>query len=406
MDASAHPAADGDGKRTRVRPRSDEGAPNSSSTTASHSQHARNNNNNQRRMQHRRVENKAAPQSATEQKAPARRDEQRQAAMQKPPRVSPSSSTPSASPAPASRLHHPFKANFNDHFETSTEALQDVLPVISELRQLLRPSTPELFTLYDPYYCAGTVVTAWQALGVQRVLHDNRDFYADIAQGTVPAPYDMLVTNPPFSEDHIWRLLDFLVTQPQQPMRPWAFVAPDYIAAKPQYKAWVERYFTRTAAQPSPGPAGAVKGAVRRPPPPIPSIASILPPFLDGHEEDEQEVGEGHGAASAPASTSVGPEPFYLVPRTRYDYAHPLGVGHDHSHFKSMWYVWAGRHTSEVLRGVSVALAGRARSGAAVSVVPGYQALVEGEYVAATGRRLNPERRQRTVPERGGRGRR
>ncbi|KPA77095.1 hypothetical protein ABB37_07418 [Leptomonas pyrrhocoris] len=362
--------------------------------------------------------------------------------------------------AAASRLHHhPFRANFNDHFETSTAALRDVLPFVKELRQLLRPSTPERFTVYDPYYCAGGIVKAWNELGVQHVLHENRDFYADIAQGTLPGPYDVLVTNPPFSEDHIWRLLDFLVTQ--RPLKPWAFVAPDYIAAKPQYKMWVQTYFTPTATVPSPGPAGAVKGAVRRPPPSIPSIASILPPFLLPAEAEAEVTAatdaadrEGEKGAPAPPPTTtaaaaaeaapaagapptaavavpVGPEPLYIIPRVRYDYAHPLGVGHDHSHFKSMWYVWAGRHTSEVLRGITVEIAARGRhatsswtssssssrsattatvagaeQNAPVTVVNGYQALIEGHCVAATDRRLNPERRRRggAVPSRGGHG--
>jgi hypothetical protein len=339
--------------------------------------------------------------------------------------------------APTSRLHHPFKANFNDHFETSTEALKDVLPFVNELRQLLRPSTPERLTLYDPYYCSGTIVLAWKRLGVEHVLHENRDFYADVAQGTVPGPYDILVTNPPFSDDHIWRLLDFLVTQ--TPLKPWAFVAPDYIASKPQYRAWVQRYFTPTTTASS----SALVGAGRRAPPAIPSIESILPPFLlppeatttsaesntanaSSHIEDEKEKEDG-GKPCAPSSSKpsttavptaaavaarpvpVGPEPFYIVPRVRYDYAHPLGVGHDHSHFKSMWYVWAGRHTSEVLRGVSVALSGRGRNTTTtrssttaaapspVAVVGGYQVLLDGHYVSATDRRPNPERRQRAV---------
>ena len=322
-------------------------------------------------------------------------------------------SSPSAT-STASRLYHPFKANFNDHFETSTAALQDVLPFVNELRQLLRPSTPEKLTLYDPYYCSGAVVDAWHGLGVHHVLHENRDFYADIAHDTLPGPYDVLVTNPPFSEDHIWRLLDFLATHP--PLKPWAFVAPDYIAAKPQYKAWVQRYFTPTAIVPSPGPTGAVKGAVRRPSPaPIPSIEAILPSFLLPAEAEETATTESITTTTTPGpaqhqhtrsafvTTPVGPEPFYIIPRTRYDYAHPLGVGHDHSHFKSMWYVWAGRHTNEVRRGVSVALS-RFSGGAPVTVVNGYQSLVEGHYVSATGRRVNPRRRQRAMGGGGGGG--
>lgn len=72
----------------------------------------------------------------------------------------------------------------------------------------------------------------WRSLGFIRVLHDNRDFYADIDQHTVPGPFDMLVTNPPFGEDHLKRLLSYLITIDT----PWAFLAPDYVATKVWYK--------------------------------------------------------------------------------------------------------------------------------------------------------------------------
>lgn len=317
------------------------------------------------------------------------------------------------------RLYHNFKTNFNDHFETSAAALQHVLPVVAELRHLTRPSTPELFSLYDPYYCSGTVATHWAALGIERFLHANRDFYADIAAGTVPGPYDMIVTNPPFSEDHIQRLMNFLVSQDI----PWAFLAPDYIAGKEWYQSFVKKHFT-PATHTAKGNVGAPK---RRPV--APAAVFSLPPFLQVHQQAEQQqqatsscdpaiAAEGRaGAEGANAATNaatapdtkmaapvvLGPEPFYIIPTERYDFQHPTGAGKEHSHFKSMWYVWLGRRTAEVVRGTTVALL-KAGSQSSVTVpqyrqtvpavVHGLEALIEGKYVQATEQRQNPKQRR------------
>lgn len=370
---------------------------------------------------------------------------------------------------PGSPLYHPFKANFNDHFETSLAALRDVLPAISELRQLTRPSAPDGFTVYDPYYCSGTIVAHWASLGVSKVIHENRDFYADIKGKTVPGPYDMVVTNPPFSDDHIHRMMNFLINGQD---RPWAFLAPDYIAAKYWYRELVKRHFT-----PAP-PSG--KGRVTASGRAAPSqrlsapIAFELPPFLraavkaaelaeqeqqlveekqEGPGGDDEEGGgesvaiadadanadgvEADGEAGeeetditattekkpskvAPAAPTptptpapgeppkiVGPEPFYIIPKERYDFQHPTGAGKDHSHFKSMWYVWPGRRLPEVLRGTTVALltsrpipgaleggASNWRASGPPAVIHGLQALEEGKFVAATETRPSPQVRQ------------
>ena len=43
---------------------------------------------------------------------------------------------------------------------------------------------------YDPYYCDGATGRRLVALGYTGTVHDNRDFYADVAAGTVP-PHDV-----------------------------------------------------------------------------------------------------------------------------------------------------------------------------------------------------------------------
>lgn len=277
----------------------------------------------------------------------------------------------------SSKLYHPFKASFNDHFETSLEALRDVCPALEELRALTRPSTPELFTLYDPYYCAGTIVDLWGQLGFARVLHENRDFYEDVEKGTVPGPYDVLVTNPPFSDDHIPRLMRFLLGSG----KPWAFVAPDYIAAKDWYVDIIREHFE---AAPPTG-KGDIHATARRA---APAAVFAPPPFLLASDSTSADATTTTTASKA----KVGVEPFYIVPRAVYDFKHPLGVGKEHSHFRSMWYVWMGRHTKEVLRATRVALA---RAGGGLEAVHGLAALKEGQYVAATAKRANPAQRSR-----------
>ncbi|CCW63521.1 unnamed protein product [Phytomonas sp. EM1] len=313
-----------------------------------------------------------------------------------------------ASGKPTGPLHHNFKANFNDHFETTIEALRDLLPVVQELRRLTRPSAPERFVLYDPYYCAGAIPGLWRDLGLPHTLHENRDFYADIARDTVPGPYDLLVTNPPFSDDHLPRLLEFLARGRDETrgnrQRPWAFLAPDYIAAKPWYRAWVRDHFEAAGGgnrnPDSDGAPGALKKA---------QITRFeAPPFLKASQADEvvdgvpQEGANGvcHTVGGSPVCTKLGPEPFYIVPKGRYDFKHPLNAGHEHSHFKSMWYVWMGSRTSEIIRAAKIELLKTSTSGSSATVVHGLQALDEGQYVSATEKRLNPRQRKRIYTKR------
>lgn len=74
--------------------------------------------------------------------------------------------------------------------------------------------------LKTPYLCPRPVPTC-----------RNEDFYAMIDAGTVPE-YDVLITNPPYSEDHMERLLKFCVTRPQ----PWFLLIPNYVCTKPYYQ--------------------------------------------------------------------------------------------------------------------------------------------------------------------------
>lgn len=310
------------------------------------------------------------------------------------------------------RLFFPYRANFNDHFETSEEALKDLMPVIEAMRSLVRPNCPESFTLYDPYYCNGAVKGHWEALGVPKVIHEKRDFYHDVEEGTVPSHFDMLVTNPPYSDDHIQRLMEFLIGS----NKPWAFLVPDYVATKDWYKELIKSCFEENlvsyrgqnifcgAAQ-APAPVAppvasfhnhnrpmppslqqsrnaAAKAIPRMPLPggaPLPA-ARPLPPQITSAAAALLQAVQSSSSASAVAPTSsasapavvarhvVGIEPFYIVPRVWYDFKHPLGAGHEKSHFKSMWFVWCGRRTNDVLRAVTCDLAAKSGGGGGMAI--------------------------------------
>ena len=99
----------------------------------------------------------------------------------------------------------PFASNYLDEFETSLEAVGDIVPVLQRVCKLLGRS-PGNLRVYDPFYCRGTIKKHYQAFGFQRFIHENRDFYKDVAAGTVPE-HDILCTNPPYSGEELTIIL-------------------------------------------------------------------------------------------------------------------------------------------------------------------------------------------------------
>jgi hypothetical protein len=73
------------------------------------------------------------------------------------------------------------------------------------------------------------------------VLCRNEDFYQVIQDGAIPN-YDILLTNPPFSGDHVERLIRFCANT----AKPWALLLPSYVHRK--------QYFDDTVGAGSPTP--------------------------------------------------------------------------------------------------------------------------------------------------------
>ena len=203
--------------------------------------------------------------------------------------------------------HYPYKVDYNDHFETPLRAYEDVLPILdlispparsslqnNDSKKRKRSSSPSIdrteHTLYDPYFCAGRTKTLLASLGFANVQHEKRDFYADIRSGAVP-PFDTLITNPPYSEDHKERCIEFAVQSLRKEGKSFLLLMPNYVVLK---EYW--RKLTQTA---------------------------------DGKEADDI---------------------VFVVPASPYEYDHPEGTGHDIPPFASLWFCGVGKSLVEECR--------------------------------------------------------
>lgn len=140
--------------------------------------------------------------------------------------------------------------------------------------------------IYDPYYCNGAVIENLTSLGFPSVYNKKEDCYQTWASTTLYPSFDVLVTNPPYSGDHIEKLVHHL-TSPRMTGRPWFLLMPEWVHKK--------AYFLSNTKS--------------------------------------QQI-----------------QPFYLVPKKRYVYLPPKDyraskksdVHKKSSPFNSMWYIWGG----------------------------------------------------------------
>lgn len=169
---------------------------------------------------------------------------------------------------------YPYETDYNDHFETPLAAYQDVMPLISLLLDddLSR-------RVYDPYFCQGQAKEHLQSLGLQKVIHHKRDFYKDIRNNHVPK-YDLLITNPPYSDQHKKQCLEYCFQRLRQDNVPFLLLMPTYVASKQYYRSYFENH--------------------------VDDVVYILP------------SGE------------------------QYQYQHPQGTGKDNSPFDSLWFCGVG----------------------------------------------------------------
>jgi len=188
----------------------------------------------------------------------------------------------------------PYTVDYNDHFETPLIAYQDVQPLIDWLAEQQGKSRDDI-CIYDPYYCNGrTTVLLRDHLGYKQVVHEKRDFYADIAAHSVPA-HDILMSNPPYSDTHKTQCLEFCFEQLRRSNRPFLLLMPAYTAAKQYYRNCLQQQ-------------NCVVG-----------------------RDDEEDV-------------------VYIIPDCDYHYDHPENTGKDESPFASLWFCGIGRDRVAALK--------------------------------------------------------
>ncbi|KAL3822183.1 hypothetical protein ACHAXA_008199 [Cyclostephanos tholiformis] len=172
------------------------------------------------------------------------------------------------------RRRHPFDTNALDHCETpraAYEHLRDFLDVLG--RSMMVASTYGM-SLWDPYYCDGGSKRILRDIGFDNVIHENADFYDVIKKEESIPPHDVLVTNPPYSEDHIYRLLEFVVGTEIANQRPVCLLLPNWVSRRPDYE-------TRFAIPVARGKCELFYLS------PLTPYTYIMPPFV--HREDRPE---------------------------------------------------------------------------------------------------------------------
>ena len=78
---------------------------------------------------------------------------------------------------------YPFQVDSADHCETPFEAYQDISLFLQLYAESVRKSEANL-SIYDPYFCAGSVVNNLNTLGYSQVYNKCEDFYENKGKGS------------------------------------------------------------------------------------------------------------------------------------------------------------------------------------------------------------------------------
>lgn len=118
----------------------------------------------------------------------------------------------------------PFPTTPDDHCESPQESYKHILPLLKSLGG----KDPSKLRIYDPYYCDGAVKQNLKDLGFPRVHNEKEDCYQAWSNPKDYPEHDVLVTNPPYSGDHMAKLVEH-ITSPQFGNRPWFLLLPTWV---------------------------------------------------------------------------------------------------------------------------------------------------------------------------------
>jgi hypothetical protein len=148
-------------------------------------------------------------------------------------------------------LIFPFETDPDDHCESPLEAYEDIVPLLKVIVSSggaavrgggSRPKSPSEVKIYDPYYCNGGMVRHLNQLGYPHVYNQMEDCYEVWKTPTRYPDFDVLLTNPPYSSDHIEALMRHLTAGSETTSsslfpsdRPWMLLLPQWVHKKEYY---------------------------------------------------------------------------------------------------------------------------------------------------------------------------
>lgn len=96
----------------------------------------------------------------------------------------------------------------------------------------LLKSLPKGCKIYDPYYCNGAVQTSLSQLGFPNVYNVKEDCYEVWGDKKRYPSFDVLITNPPYSGDHIEKLVRHVAAL----NKPWLLLLPVFVHKKDYFQ--------------------------------------------------------------------------------------------------------------------------------------------------------------------------
>ena len=138
-------------------------------------------------------------------------------------------------------------------------------------------------SIFDPYFCVGTVKEHFKSLGFPTVYNECTDFYGLIRDSRIP-PHDVLVTNPPYSQDHVQNLLRFCSAHD----KPYLLLLPVYVCVQESFLPSLNMFTAEEAAKPS--RAGSSSGAMQAAA--VAAATADEEQELDAAETDEEDQQE------------------------------------------------------------------------------------------------------------------
>jgi hypothetical protein len=134
---------------------------------------------------------------------------------------------------------YPFPVDTADHCETPSKAYEDVDVVLNALSKLMfKNELKQNRLIYDPYFCAGSIISNLNNLGYQNVYNKCENFYTKIEKKQIPM-HDILITNPPYSSDHVEKLFQFVSTYNKK--RSCFLLLPSYFCQRKYFKLFCEK---------------------------------------------------------------------------------------------------------------------------------------------------------------------